>query len=395
MNMNMNINMNCSTFDDSKQGVRVKIICDCGDEAMQARWYNAFERAILLDNMLTEAQAVAQYSDRLGLSISEDISIKSVIKMHKRLSLKHHPDRGGDIDKFQLITQAKDNLLEILRERACKYVPYEAELEKVGGGVWFGISLTDSKHGLGGTHKKHVIVAQVKAGIRIKSLSPAANGSILEGDILIRIDNEDCKEWTLSRVGARLGLYRVPEGSVVKFTFQRSSSFVENENNAAESIDATTPLSAEAGKNAAAAAAASIGFENKANSDAVIKQEDQSQLELHRACLLGEVDIVLRKIAAGVSINKANRKQVTPLMQACFNGNIETVALLLESGANVNQRAENLGRDALCCASQSGHVEIVQLLLAYGANEIHKAHAIASRNGHTSVAGVLEPFVLD
>ena len=404
INMNMNMKTNYPTLEDSKQGARVEIICDCSDAAMQAKWYTAFERAILLDNKLTEAQAIAQYSDRLGLGIAEDkdMSIKSVIKVHKRLSLKHHPDKGGDADKFQLITQAKDNLLEILRERACKYVPYEVELEKVGAGVWFGISLTDSKQGIGGTNKKYVIVTEVKAGIRIKSLSPAANGSILEGDILVGIDNDDCKEWTLSRVGARLGLYRVPEGSVVKFTFHRALPFIEIENDATETTDTTTSLSVEAEEKNAAAA--SIEFENKTNFDAVLKQEAQSQLfpmpvysataELHRACLLGDVDVVLRQIAAGASINKANKNQVTPLMQACFNGHVDTVALLLECGANVNQRAENLGRDALCCASQNGHVEVVRLLLAYGANgRIRKAHAIALRNGHMAVARVLEPLV--
>lgn len=42
-------------------------------------------------------------------------TIEIVKAQHRRLSLDHHPDRGGDVDRFHEITRARDEALESLQ----------------------------------------------------------------------------------------------------------------------------------------------------------------------------------------------------------------------------------------------------------------------------------------
>jgi hypothetical protein len=51
--------------------------------------------------------------DALGLS--KDATQKDVTKAFRKLSLKHHPDKGGDTEKFQKISRANDRLEEYFK----------------------------------------------------------------------------------------------------------------------------------------------------------------------------------------------------------------------------------------------------------------------------------------
>ncbi len=52
----------------------------------------------------------------LGLKY-KDYNVDNIKKAYKKSALKHHPDRGGDKDKFQLITQAYIYLLNVAEEK--------------------------------------------------------------------------------------------------------------------------------------------------------------------------------------------------------------------------------------------------------------------------------------
>ena len=88
---------------------------------------------------------------------------------------------------------------------------------------------------------------------------------------------------------------------------------------------------------------------------------------------------VRRAISAGAKVSEANRYGVTPLAQACQNGNVELVKLLLEAGADV-KATQGGGETALMIASRTGRVECVKALLEKGAD----ANA-SERHGQTSL----------
>ena len=89
---------------------------------------------------------------------------------------------------------------------------------------------------------------------------------------------------------------------------------------------------------------------------------------LHLASARGFVTLTASLIERGVDVNGFDRGGLTPLMQAAFNGRLETARLLLEHGAEVNVRDHLSGRTALIMAVSSGNPELVELLLAQGAD---------------------------
>jgi ankyrin repeat protein len=71
---------------------------------------------------------------------------------------------------------------------------------------------------------------------------------------------------------------------------------------------------------------------------------------------------VLRKLAAGASVEAADDAGVTPLMAAAIQGNVEMLRTLLERHASVDS-TDLAGRSALHYAVTAGKFEAVQLLL--------------------------------
>lgn len=87
---------------------------------------------------------------------------------------------------------------------------------------------------------------------------------------------------------------------------------------------------------------------------------------LHWAVYWDDLETAALLIRAGAQVNAANDYGVTPLSLAATNGNAGLVSKLLEAGANPNA-ALSTGETVLMTAARSGQVEAVTHLLARGA----------------------------
>ncbi len=85
----------------------------------------------------------------------------------------------------------------------------------------------------------------------------------------------------------------------------------------------------------------------------------------------------------------------TALLAACYNNQIETAAVLLERGADVNAKTRN-SRTALMFAAMKGNQLLLQLLLRNGATpgvrdvDGSSARDWAAENGHTEAVALLD-----
>jgi len=117
----------------------------------------------------------------------------------------------------------------------------------------------------------------------------------------------------------------------------------------------------------------------------IYKDPDGNKYKAHRV-ILGK----RRKWATKTMLDKLIREgaDVHALRWAAEYGHTDTVALLLDRGANVHAR----GDDALCWAAENGYADTVELLLDRGAN-VHArgdyALRWAAENGHTDTVELL------
>jgi len=72
-------------------------------------------------------------------------------------------------------------------------------------------------------------------------------------------------------------------------------------------------------------------------------------------------------LKSGADINNTDFRGFTPLMQAAYNGSLETVRMLLDRGADVN-KGSSLHGTPLVLAAGNGRTEVVKLLLDRGAD---------------------------
>ena len=114
------------------------------------------------------------------------------------------------------------------------------------------------------------------------------------------------------------------------------------------------------------------------------------------ACQWNRLEIADFLITSGAEIEtKEIESGRNALMYSCFSGNSKLVELLLLKGAHVNS-SDNTGRTAMMMAATIGNEEIVNLLLNWGANahlqDISGATAIdwAIGSGHSEVVHLLE-----
>jgi ankyrin repeat protein len=101
---------------------------------------------------------------------------------------------------------------------------------------------------------------------------------------------------------------------------------------------------------------------------------------LHEAVYQDEVQTVTRLLRAGANAKAANRYGVTPLSLACINGDAAVIELLLKAGADPNTALPG-GETALMTAARTGSVNAVNVLIAHGAD----VRAKESRRGQTAI----------
>ena len=131
-----------------------------------------------------------------------------------------------------------------------------------------------------------------------------------------------------------------------------------------------------------------------------IKIEDFNSLM--DACKNGDLETVKQLLKKGVNINACNYTDrtaylqdvgQTALMKACEHGQLEIVELLLENGADVNAKSQI--RTALIYASLYGHTNVVKLLIERGAdvNDQVKSYETAligaCRLGYSEIASLM------
>ncbi|MGW2045058.1 ankyrin repeat domain-containing protein [Streptomyces sp. NPDC001858] len=104
--------------------------------------------------------------------------------------------------------------------------------------------------------------------------------------------------------------------------------------------------------------------------------------ELNLMCLaamFGCTEVVDVLLDVGVPVGERNRSGLVPVVVAAGCGHRETVALLLDRGADVDDRRMRNGTTPLGVAAWSGHLEVVRLLLDRGAQPTASALASARR----------------
>jgi ankyrin repeat protein len=89
---------------------------------------------------------------------------------------------------------------------------------------------------------------------------------------------------------------------------------------------------------------------------------------LYEACVNGDAAIVEDLIKAGADANGAGPEGETPLMTASRTGNAEAVKMLLDHGARVNAKENWRGQTALMWAAAEMHPAVVRMLTEHGAD---------------------------
>jgi ankyrin repeat protein len=108
-----------------------------------------------------------------------------------------------------------------------------------------------------------------------------------------------------------------------------------------------------------------------------------------------DVETVTLLLKSGAKVNCDDKNDFTPLVVAIFEGNEDAVRVLINSHASVNQADKN-GQHALMWASRNGNKKIVRMLIDAGADVTlqdengNDALKIANFNGHVEVAEILK-----
>lgn len=106
----------------------------------------------------------------------------------------------------------------------------------------------------------------------------------------------------------------------------------------------------------------------------------------------GETEYLAAGIDQGIPVNLTNSKGDTLLNLAAYHEHVDTVAMLLERGADT-ERVSDMGFTALICAVFRGNEPITHLLLQAGARQDtghQHAQAVAQEFGRTQVLELLQ-----
>ena len=133
-----------------------------------------------------------------------------------------------------------------------------------------------------------------------------------------------------------------------------------------------------------------------------------SEIDMFQSARIGDIDLLMKYLASGMSVNSRDAKGNSAIIIAAGRGQVATIKLLLEHGANpedITQSGLFEGKTALMWASSQGRAEAVALLLQAGADaerasgrgvfEGKTALMWASSQGRTSVVRLLLSTGLD
>ena len=126
----------------------------------------------------------------------------------------------------------------------------------------------------------------------------------------------------------------------------------------------------------------------------VHEYDEESSTRLRNAAMAGDIETLTLELDRGADINDNTRSSFTALSEASHEGHAMAVRLLLDRGADVNARNRNRST-ALHEASYKGHLAVVETLLRYGADvktdpEVFgTALQQASSEGHIEIAELL------
>lgn len=108
--------------------------------------------------------------------------------------------------------------------------------------------------------------------------------------------------------------------------------------------------------------------------DINVSDDSDGWTALHRAILVGKVQMAEHLIVKGANVNAESKDEFTPLHFASATGHARLAHVLIRHGADINAKAED-GETAVDMAVSEGHIGLVELLFANGAtnNPLHTA----------------------
>jgi serine/threonine-protein phosphatase 6 regulatory ankyrin repeat subunit B len=124
-------------------------------------------------------------------------------------------------------------------------------------------------------------------------------------------------------------------------------------------------------------------------------KEANAEVNLLAAAMLGDVAQIKLLLDRGADVNERDVMGTTPVIWAAHNGQTETVKLLLDRGAGIDA-ADHMGTTALVHASANGHIQTVRMLVERGADPNKKsqdddtAMSIAKRRHYGEIIEILK-----
>jgi uncharacterized protein len=116
----------------------------------------------------------------------------------------------------------------------------------------------------------------------------------------------------------------------------------------------------------------------KAFAEGIISRKAEEADEFINTVEEGNLESVMEAIADGVDINAIGESEYTALWSASWDGNVPIVRALIEAGANLDIRDEELGQTPVMVAVSRNQTLVVHLLVEAGANV-----NLPDRNGRT------------
>jgi preprotein translocase subunit Sec63 len=147
-----------------------------------SNWFNSLKKAKIMH--IKEDEKIEKrinYCNILEISPDTELNIKTISRAYKKLSLKLHPDKGGNVDQFSLINAAYTNLIayqtELNDKKTSVIMEYDVIVQKIGNCIGLGIVVYEDNL------RQEVVVQSVHDEIKIISLSDDSGGTIQEGNI--------------------------------------------------------------------------------------------------------------------------------------------------------------------------------------------------------------------